>query len=186
MAYIPRLIQAAREQNKHTSDCDADGLYFENLLKLRGCTKDARKRLHYAMACLSYIEPFVRYQTRTYGSVPPSIPAIADALALQAINGARDQLEDIREVIDFLPGLQKFKDYRAMAAEAFLMLDLAAKVRAYLAEHPGTLQNKLKKAIEAQDGRLLSRVVHYMELAGQIGRKAEGRAWALYPRRCPS
>jgi hypothetical protein len=60
------------------------------------------------------------------------------------------------------------------------MLDLAAKVRAYLAEHPGTLQNKLKAAIEAQDGKLLSRVIHYMELAGQIERKAEGKTWALF------
>jgi len=174
---IPRALLAYREQNRNTSDYDADGLYFASLERLQACKKDASQRLHYAMVCLSYIEPFVRYQTREYGSVPPSIPAISEALTFHAVNGARGQLENIREIIEFLPALDA---YKPAVAESFLMLDLAAKVRSYLMEHPGWLQNGLKRAIGASDGRLLSRVLHYMEVGGQIERKRHEKTWELY------
>jgi hypothetical protein len=173
---IPRALLAYREQNKNISDEEAHHRYYAALGKLLESKTDPHLRLRYAMVCLSYIEPSLRYAKREFG-VPAGIPAIPEALTFHAINGARGQLESIREIVEFLPDLAP---YRFGVEESFHMLDLAAKVRAYLAEHPGTLQNKLKKAIEAQDGKLLSRVVHYMELVGQLERRAEGKTWALF------
>jgi hypothetical protein len=46
--------------------------------------------------------------------------------------------------------------------------------------HSGTLQNKLKKALDFDDGRLLSRVVHYMEVAGQLERRKHEKTHELY------
>ena len=171
---IPRALLAYREQNKTISDEEATRLYYVHLEKMLASKNDASMRLRYAMVCLSYIEPFVRYTSKT-GGVPPVIPPIVEATIFHAINGARGQLENICEIVDFLPELHAYK-----SEGGFVMLDLAAKVRTYLAEHPGTLQNKLKKVIEAQDGKLLSRVVHYMEIAGQLERRAEGKTWALF------
>jgi hypothetical protein len=179
----PRALLVYREQNGSISDEEGTRRYFAHLEQLMASKHDAALRLRNAMACLSYIEPFVRYMKSLPGdSVPPTIPAIPEALAFHAINGARGQIENIREIIEFLPDLQP---YLFGVEESLKMLALAASVREHLAEQPGTLQKDFKKAIGATDGRLLSRVLHYMEVARQIERKPHERTWALYSRAHP-
>lgn len=174
---IPPIIKAYRKQNRFISDSKGCQRYYAALEKLQASKKDANARLRYAMMCLSYIEPFIDDMKRQFGEIPPVIPAIPEACYFHGINGAQGQLENIRDLVRYFPDLS---NYMYGVNEGFAMLELAKSTRTYLKENPGTQQNKLKKAIGAENGRLLSRVVHYMELAGQIRRERQGKTHALF------
>jgi len=176
MAEIPAIVAAYRKQNAGLSDSEACNRYHQALEKLQAAKADARARLQHAMMCISYLEPMMREMKRDFGGVPPSIPAIPEAAIFHGIGGARGQLENLREFVGFFPDLQ---DWLPTVEEGFVMLDLAARTRSYLKENPGTLQTKLKQCVGASDGRLLSRVIHYMEVAEQVVREKSGKTWCL-------
>lgn len=177
MPEIPDTVRAYREQNRNISDAEGEVMYYRSLNWIWENKKNARLRLQFAMMGLSYLEPFIRHWKKEYGEIPPSIPAITEATIWHAINGARGQLENVRDLVAFFP---EVSDHLPGVEEGFVMLDMAGKVRKHLAEHPGTLQDRIKKEIGVEDGRLLSRVIHYMELAGQVKRREEGKTHALY------
>jgi len=177
MAEIPAIVRAYRKQNEGVSDAEGTNRYFDCLEKLQRSKRDARSRLQYAMMCLSFLEPFIKDAKKEFGEVPPVIPAIYEATIFQAINGARGQLENILELVKFFPEID---DYIPAVEEGFVMLELAAKIRKHLSKSPGAQQNKLKKPLGFNDGRLISRVVHYMEVAGQLERKKNGKTYELY------
>lgn len=179
MSDVPAIIQAYRKQNKGVSDAEGNDRYYDCLEKLQKSKRDARSRLQYATMCLSFLEPFIKCQKKEFGEVPPVIPAIGEATIFHAINGARGQLENILELVKFFPEIDY---YIPVVEEGFMMLELAASIRKHLNESPGALQNKLKKPLEFDDGRLISRVVHYMELAGQLERQKSGKTYKLYLR----
>jgi len=151
--------------------------YYDSLEKMQASKKDAAARLRYAMMCLSFLEPLIKYTKKEWGEVPPSIPAIYEASIFHAINGAEGQLKNILDLVSFFP---ETRDYRAGVEEGFVILKLARQIRKHLEENPGILQNKLKKALDFDDGRLLSRVVHYMEVAGQLERRKHEKTHELY------
>jgi len=126
---------------------------------------------------LCLLEPFIKYEKKEYGQVPPVIPAIPEAIYFHAINGARGQLKNIQDIVEFFPELE---DYQFTVEQGFVMLDVAARIRKHVGGNPGCHQNKLKKVLEFDDGRLLSRVIHYMEVAGQLERKKSGKTYELY------
>lgn len=177
MSKAPPIVKAYRKQNRFKSDAAGCRRYYAALEKLQVSKKDAKQRLRYAMVCLSYIEPFINNMKDGFGEIPPIIPAIPEACIFHGIGGARGQLENIRDLVQFFPELS---DYTPAVDEGLAILEFARLTREYLRDNPGTLQNKLKKAIGIQDGRLLSRVIHYMEVAQQIRRKAEGKTYALF------
>lgn len=179
VAEIPAIVRAYRKQNEGVSDAEGANRYFDCLEKLRSGKRDARSRLQHAMMCLSFLEPFIKDAKKEFGEVPPVIPAISEATIFQAINGARGQLENILELVKFFPEIH---DYIPGVEKGFVMLELAAKIRKHLSKSPGALQDKLKKPLGFNDGRLISGVVHYMELAGQLERKKSGKTYELYIR----
>lgn len=177
MGNVPQVLREQRKANQNIPIETLVDAYYNSLEKLQASKKDGSARLRYAMMCLVFLEPLITYSKREWGSVPPSIPAIPEAIIFQAINGNKGELENIKDIVGFFPQLGK---YQATVEEGFAILDVAAKVREHVRDHPGCLQNGLKKALVSDNGRLISRVVHYMEIAGQIRRKKGGNSYELY------
>jgi len=174
---VPAVVEAYRKGHKGVPLEELVSAYFDSLEKLQASKKDAAARLRYAMMCLSFLEPLIRYSKKEGGKVPPVIPAIPEATIFHAINGARGQLQNILDLVKFFPEVH---DYIPTVEEGFVILELASKIRKLLQEKPGAIQNKLKRTLEFDDGRLISRVVHYMEISGQLKRKKSGNTYELY------
>jgi len=176
---IPRVIEAGRTAYGHLSDDDAVHLYFDLTEKIQGSfrEKDFESLLHYCITCLPLVERYaVWYDRLTERGFTPS-PAIYYACRFLPVTGARGQLENIRELVEFLPLLEDFRESVQLAIES---IETVKTIRAYLAEHPGTKQNQLKKALDYDDGRYLSQLVKDMEYLGKIERRKSGKTYELY------
>jgi hypothetical protein len=55
---------------------------------------------------------------------------------------------------------------------------LITAIRAYLSSNPGAIQSELGRTL-GRDGRQASRLVSYMDQAGQVRRDKSGRSYAL-------
>lgn len=106
-----------------------------------------------------------------------SMPALTQGGTMMAITGDREGLMKLRElVLEF----DHLEEYRADAEKHFVAIDLFDAIRKTIAAKPGILQNKMKSEVGAEDGRLVSNLISWLEKAGEITRAKNGKTYALY------
>ena len=139
--------------------------------------KDFDTMLMNCQMSLSLLEPLIGQTKKEYGSFDISgIPAIEIGSTFWAVYGAKGQLLNLKEVIDYFPELEPWKE---VIEQAFTRKDVASKIYEHVKEYEGCLQKELKKALEFDDGRLISTTVHYMESVGKIERSKVGNTYSL-------
>ena len=106
-----------------------------------------------------------------------SIPAIETGSIFWAVYGAERQLLKLKEVVEYFPDLEPWKE---IVDKAFVIKILAAKIYQYVRDNKGCLQKGLKKALGVENGRLISNIIHYMELVGKIERRKRGNTYSLF------
>jgi len=177
---MSKLIDKFREENKGISPKKLVDTYFNMLRKIEEYRRKKRfdKMLVYCQMSLPLLEPLIVETKKEYGTFDiNSIPAIELGSIFWAIYGLEEQLINLKEIVEYFPELHP---WREIIEEAFIMKDLAFKICQYVRDNEGVLQINLKKALGVKNGRMVSRVVHYMELAGKMKRKKIGNTYALF------
>jgi len=176
---IPRVVQAGRKEYPRLSDEKAARRYFDLLEKIEAAksAKDYHALLHGCIASLPLVERYTKWFKKAQSGNPVQVPAIYYACRFLPITGGRGQLDNILELVEFLPEIDH---YREGVQRAIASIRTVESIRAYLTKNAGTKQNQLKKALAYDDGRYLSQLVKDMEHMGQLERRKSGNTYELH------
>lgn len=177
---MSNIIEKFREAHKGESPKKLVDTYFYLLNKIEECKKerDFNKMLMHCQMSVSLLEPLIEQTKKEFGTFDiNSIPAIEIGSTFWAIYGAEGQLLNLKEVVEYFPELEPWKE---IVEEAFAMKCLASRIYQYIRENDGCLQKELKKALGVEDGRLVSNAAYYMELVGKLERKKMGNTYSLF------
>jgi hypothetical protein len=105
-----------------------------------------------------------------------SIPPIETGCTLAAILGDTAALARIQKIVE---GQGALKRWRSVVEKGRSDMALAHAIRAHLAANPGAIQSGLAKTL-GSDSRATSRLVGYLEQAGQIRRTKSASSYMLY------
>jgi len=180
---MSNLIEKFREAHKGVPLNKLVDAYFDLLTKIEECRrkKDFRKMLMHCQMSLSLLEPLIEQTKKEFGTFDISgISAIEVGSIFWAIYGAEGQLLNIKEVVEYFPELEPWKE---TIKKAFTIKELAQKIYQYVTDNKGCLQKELKKALGVEDGKLTSNVVYYMELVGKLERKKVKNTYSLFAER---
>ena len=106
-----------------------------------------------------------------------NMPALTKGGTMLAITGDRKGLAMLDNLVSEFHHLE---EYRADAEKHLAPIDLFDAIRKVVAAKPGILQNKMKSEVGAEDGRLVSNLISWLEKAGEITRAKNGKTYALY------
>lgn len=177
---MSNLIEKFREAHKGVSPKKLVDAYFELLNKIEEYKreKDFNNMLMHCQMSVSLLEPLIEQTKKEFGTFDiKSIPAIEIGSTFWAIYGAEGQLLNLKEVVEYFPEIEPWKE---TIEKAFTMKELASRIYRYVRENKGCLQKELKKALGVEEGRLVSNVVYYMELVGKLERKKVGNTYSLF------
>lgn len=106
-----------------------------------------------------------------------NMPALTQGGTMLAITGDRKGLAMLHDLVSEFDHLE---EYRAEAEKHLAAIDLFDAIRKSVAAKPGILQNKMKSEVGAEDGRVVSNLISWLEKAGEISRAKNGKTYALY------
>lgn len=106
-----------------------------------------------------------------------NMPALTQGGTMLAITGDRNGLAMLHDLVSEFDHLE---EYRADAEKHLAAIDLFDAIRKAVAGNPGILQSKMKSEVGAEDGRLVSNLISWLEKAGEISRAKNGKTYALY------
>jgi len=176
---MSQLIEKFRTTHKGVPPEKLVGVYFDLLNKIEQSKKekDFNKMLMYCQMSISLLEPLIEQTKKEFGMFDiKSIPAIEIGSVFLAIYGMRGQLLNFKEVIEYFPELNP---WRESIERAITMQNVASKIYRYVKNNEGCLRAELKKALGVEDGRMVSRVVYYMELIGKLKKEKSGKIYSL-------
>lgn len=176
---VPEILRRFRANYSKYDDKTLVKLYFELLNKMREdiSAKNYNSMLANGQLSLGLVESLIKDSKISYGSFDiKTIPAIDWVLPHFAVRGNIGQLKNIKDVVEYFPELEKWKEE---VDKAFTMQKLASKIYHFIKEHPETLQKDLKKYIDYSDGKVIANVVHYMVLQGKIKKNKIGKSITL-------
>ena len=177
---MPKLIEKFRELNRNSSLNKLTSEYFQLLADIQELKKrgNFKKMLKYCHKSLQFIEPLVVDTKRQYGEFDiQSIPAIEIGATFWAASGDEDRLLEIKEIVDYFPELNPWKE---TVKGAFIEKDIASKIYQYVKNNEGFEQKRLKKALVIKDSGLVSPICYYMALVGRLKRKKKGNTYSLF------
>ncbi len=173
------IIEKFREKHKGISPKRLVDEYYVLLGKINECKGkgDYDSMLMHCQLSISLLESLINETKREFGEFDiKSIPAIEVGSIFHAIYGEREQLCNLKEVVECFPELETWEN---TIEEAFVMEGLTSMIYKYVKDNEGCLQKELKKVIGVEDGRLVSRVVYYMALVDKLERKKVGNTYSL-------
>lgn len=119
----------------------------------------------------------VRSTKREYGSFDiPSVPALQQGGTMLALAGDAEGLKEMREIVSSIPELEPWISSVHQHEED---MRLFAAILQAVTEKPGCLQSDMKNLIGVKDGRRVANLISWLEKAGRISRKREGRSYSL-------
>lgn len=112
--------------------------------------------------------------------MPPIVPAIDSGGQIFALLDDKASLKRLEQVIR---GARELQDCRSAPAEFEHARKRFRALERLVEQQPGIRQDKVKASFAAESGRVLSTALDWLEKAGRIIRKREGRTWTLHPRK---
>lgn len=106
-----------------------------------------------------------------------NMPALTHGGTMLAITGDRKGLATLHDLVSEFDHLE---EYRAEATKHHAAIGFFDAIREVVAAKPGILQNKMKSELGAEDGRLVSNLISWLEKANEITRAKKGKTYALY------
>ena len=176
----PRLVAELRAKHQDQSLSKLTDLYYSLLTKIQEEKKnrDFKKMSMYAQMSLGLIEPLILRSRIVDGSFDlGSIPALEEPLPYYAINGYGGEIQNIEEIVEFLPELSPWKEAVNEAKET---ASLASRLLKTINDSPGTLQKDIKKLVNVEDGKKVANVLYYMELYEKIRKEKSGNTNQLF------
>lgn len=171
---VPEIVIRYRETYKGQSLRKLNDLYFDIMGQLIAAKKkgDINNLLIHCQGSLGLLESLIKYNKKEYGNFDlKTIPALDNGLIYFAVNGNTGQLKNIQDIVYYFKDLHQYKD---KVDTAFVRRDLAANIYQYVKSNPNCPQTNLKKNIDCDDGKFISKTVQYMEKAGKLTKKKVG------------
>ena len=171
---VPEIVTRYRETYKGQSLRKLNDLYFEIMDQLIAAEKkgDINNLLIHCQGSLGLLESLIKYNKKEYGNFNlKTIPALDKGLIYFAVNGNTGQLKNIQDIVYYFKDLHLYKD---KVDTAFDRRDLAANIYQYVKSNPNCPLTILKKNIDCDEGRFISKTVQYMEKAGKLTKKKVG------------
>ena len=175
-----KLIEKYRILNKGTPITKLVNKYFELLGDIQELKTEEnfKKMLKYCQRSLQLLDPLINDTISQYGSFDiKSIPAIEIGVSFWAIIEDTDKLLIVKEIVDYFPELNPWKE---IVKEAFVQKDTASEISKYIKNNKGFEQKNLKKVLSNNDGRMISYVCYYMALMGRLKREKKGNTYLLF------
>lgn len=104
------------------------------------------------------------------------IPALGQGGTMLAIRGDMEGLVEMRRLVSDFGYLE---GSRQEVEEHFTDMELFGRIREVIRAKPGVLQNRMKAELGIEDGRRASRLIAYLEKAGEIRREKSGKTYEL-------
>lgn len=101
-----------------------------------------------------------------------NMPALSQGGTMLAITGDQKGLAMLHDLVSEFDHLE---EYRAVAEKHLAAIGLFDSIRKTVAAQPGILQNKIKSKVGAEDGRLVSNLISWLEKASEISRAKNGK-----------
>ena len=95
-----------------------------------------------------------------------------------ALVGDEDGLNEMRRVVESVPGLER---WIPKVAKHQLACDIVPKIEELIRSHPICMQRDMKHLLGVADGHLVNHLLQYLEKDGRLVRVRSGRTWRLLP-----
>jgi hypothetical protein len=139
---------------------------------------DYKTMLEYCEKSLPLLPQFVENLKQTDGEFSiGSIPAIELGCKFWAVLNDRSHIKAVKAIVDPVPELAR--GWGDEIDAAFEMERASCEIQAYVREHPGTVQSKLKSLIGTPP-EMISEVAYWLSRLGKLKRLKAGRSYALY------
>ena len=117
-------------------------------------------------------------QDERYITVIRSVPTLELGGIALAIVGDAAGISRLRRLVASEPELAPWAE---QVETHDLSCRLVPEIENLVRAHPGVLQREMKRRLGAEDGRLVVRLIEYLERAGRITRVRVHRTWQLFP-----
>ncbi len=125
------------------------------------------------------LKPFVAETVREYGRWDIALShAVHTASTLMAVEEDDTAIAELRQALEAVP---KLRSWLPVADQAEADCAMIKRLKPVILEHPGLLQNAIKKYVNVPDARRISTLLHYLERGGHIRRLRTGSTYMLYP-----
>lgn len=171
---IAELQEWAVKREKYRND-----EYFALLERIEeNKSNDNYKMLEYCEKTLPLLPQFVEKWKQMDGEFSiNSIPAIELGCKFWAVINDRSHLDAVKAVVESVPELRE--GWAGEVVAAFAMEQVSREIQAYVRDHPGTVQSKLKDLI-GKPGQMISEVAYWLDRLGKLRRVKAGRSYELY------
>lgn len=173
-----RSFQGGARSKASDATDDSRG-YFELLGKLQSALSghDYRLAARLTRESLQQLPALVRQTKGEYGAFDiQSIPALQHGGTAMALVGDRDGLRQMREVVESTPELRQWMATVRTHEKDMMLFDAILEA---VAENPGCLQTSVKDLVSEEDGRRVANLISWLEKAGKLARRKEGRSYSL-------
>jgi hypothetical protein len=168
--------EAGRSGGGAAGDASRYYALLESLLDWQAKHQYARM-LDYCAQSLPLLPALVADCRRQYGSFDlSSIPAIEIGCRYWAALGDTESLDAVSTAVQGVPAIKS--GWSDVVKSAYSDAALARRITDYVRDHPGALQNRMGKALEAS-GRDTSRVIGTLTNLGILVRTAAGKTYEL-------
>lgn len=172
------LIKEFRYRVRGMSKNKQVDLYYllSNDIKRLRSERDYKQMLECCEKSLPLIESVIEWDEQFSGEEWDG----SNGLVILAIENACDYLpvmellEDLEMYEQFVNEMPKLNYYKQRIQNAFLMYDIVQKIKLLFKDNDEIRKKNIKRLINENDGRTISRVIKYLENVGKITRIKEG------------
>ena len=126
---------------------------------------------------LNYIPGWVQETRSEFGAFDiGSIPALEQGGTVLALAGDEAGISRMRELVSSLPPLERWTEKVQRHEEDLILFNSILEA---VESHPNCLQPEIKGLVGVSDGRRVANLLSYLEKAGKIVRKREGRTYRI-------
>lgn len=182
--------QDVEPRRKRSSTPHSDA-YFEALTAFDEAmaTRRYRDAATQALIGIEHLAGFIqeaRKQDKANGMdffMPPMVPVIDSGGQIFALLDDKASLKRLEQVIR---GEKELQDRRGAPAAFEHARKRFRSLERLVEEQPGLRQDRVKASFPGESGRVLSTALDWLEKAGRITRKREGKTWILHPGKAAS
>ena len=171
------------EYFNHRGSTPATDAYYDSMHKMTEAITNRRydDAAEYVRENLTHISEWVKeihLQLKHFRepAIPPSIPALEQGGKILALAGDEQGLADMMGVVSSIPELAiRIEHIEQHQRDLHLFQAIYDAILA----HPNCLQTSVKGLVNEKDGRRVANLISYLEKAGRIARRKEGRTYRL-------
>jgi len=171
----PAIRVSAGQEEKTADD------YFGTMGKMQEAVskREYERAARLARENLGQVPAFVRFTNRSYGSFDvASVPALEVGGTILALMGDDEGLAEMYGIVTSNRDLEHWVDAMKQHEEDRRLFEAILEA---VRQNPGCRQTDMKSLVGTEDGRRVSTLIGWLDKAGKITRKKQGKTYAIWP-----